>query len=240
MKTRFVLVPGIGTIPANEWRVASRGWLEQALPSKKSFQVMCFHHFLRLDDHLSLQSVLDEGSKLLNALEQLQLAAEVNAHHLVIRFKFSNLYKGVGSAIFGLHLSQFRWCHSEAGQFSWRPYSHFAKSSSQALSVASFQYQKYGVLLGLIAGIIFLGTPDGKKDPGSLVECLDGILSCCSKHALSKAAVANLHDELPSLLDLATRFYNVASRIDILSCFEERQTRQLTSRAFRKSKELTV
>jgi hypothetical protein len=110
----------------------------------------------------------------------------------------------------------------------------------QALSIASFQHQKHGVLLDLIAGLIFLGTPDGKKDPDSLVECLDGILNCCSKNVLSKTTVANLHDELPSFLDVAARFYNVASRIDILSCFEERQTRQLAVRAFRKSKGQTV
>jgi hypothetical protein len=43
---------------------------------------MCFHHLLRLDDSLSLQSVLNEGTKLLHALEPLYLAAEVNFHGL--------------------------------------------------------------------------------------------------------------------------------------------------------------
>jgi hypothetical protein len=203
----LILISGLGTLPAAEWKFASQAWLEGILPRGSKAKILTFHHHVGIDDYLSSwQTVLDEGSRLLSGLDQLRSTAEYSERRPILFV-----------------------CHSLGGVIL-----------KQALRIASFQQPTYSALLSLISGIVFLGTPHAQDEPDLLRAALDGLLSCCSKHVFNKATLSQLHGQTPMLCDVAKKFYDMSSTLDILSCFEERETRAQGSRKFGRSKALIV
>lgn len=202
----LILISGLGTLPAAEWKCASRAWLEGILPRGSKAQVLAFHHQLSIDDYLSWPNVLDEGSRLLSSLELLRSAAEHSERRPILFV-----------------------CHSLGGIIL-----------KQALRIAFFQQSSYSALLSLICGIAFLGTPHAQDEPDLLRAALDGLLACCSKHTFNRTALSQLHGETSMLCDMAKKFYEMSFTVDILSCFEERETRAQGSRKFGRSRALVV
>jgi hypothetical protein len=202
----LILISGLGTLPAGEWKFASKLWLEGILPRGSKAQLLAFDHHVQIDDYLSWTDVLDEGSRLLSSLELLRSTAEYSEPRPILFV-----------------------CHSLGGIIL-----------KHALRIASFQQSTYSALLSLISGIVFLGTPHAQHEPDLLRAALDGLLSCCSKHAFNKAALSQLHGETSMLCDVAKKFYDMSSTLDILSCFEERETRAQGSRKFGRAKALVV
>jgi hypothetical protein len=96
------------------------------------------------------------------------------------------------------------------------------------------------MLLSLISGIVFLGTPHGAAKSSLLEERVPAILNVCSKNTLNKPAQSVLKDELSKLSDVATRFEDMNFRVGILSVFEEKQTKAKSSLSFLKQKNIVV
>jgi hypothetical protein len=69
---RVILIPGIGTAAPDQWTIASESWLHNISPTAQRMQLVSFDHQLRLDANFSWQQVLDEGSRLLDALQWFQ------------------------------------------------------------------------------------------------------------------------------------------------------------------------
>lgn len=90
----------------------------------------------------------------------------------------------------------------------------------QALSIANFQHPRYDSLLNVIIGIVFLGTPHRSlKDDAFVEQCL-WILRAANAGLSNKQLKANTS----LLTNLAARFQDINTNIDILSVYEEKTT----------------
>ncbi|KAI5460821.1 tetratricopeptide repeat domain-containing protein [Mariannaea sp. PMI_226] len=94
----------------------------------------------------------------------------------------------------------------------------------QALCVANKQFPRYGSIVNLIAGVIFLSTPHRYGDKATSLMRFRDVLEATASRNL-KIPSANVEQEGAILLDLADRFEGISFRTPMLSVYELRESK---------------
>lgn len=106
----------------------------------------------------------------------------------------------------------------------------------QALSIANFQHPRYDMLLKVITGIVFLGTPQSSLGDDALGEQCLWILKAANSGISNKQLIVKGKSDTSLLTNLAARFQDVNTSLDVLSVYEQKKTN--ISRTFQKNKKI--
>ena len=94
----------------------------------------------------------------------------------------------------------------------------------QALSIANFQHPRYDLLLNLIIGIVFLGTPHSSPRDEAFAERCLWILRAAHSGIPNKQLVGQKKGDISLLTNLAARFKDLNTGLDVLSVYELKKT----------------
>jgi hypothetical protein len=93
----------------------------------------------------------------------------------------------------------------------------------QALCIANAQSERYGVVLGSILGITFLGSPHATSSPEALSDICLLILRSVSDN-VSKQTYSRVKEELTHLIDISNLFDDIELRVPTLTVYETKTT----------------
>lgn len=107
----------------------------------------------------------------------------------------------------------------------------------QSLCVANKQFSRYGSTVNAIAGVVFLSTPHRYGDKSMNLVRFRNVLEATTNRAF-KIPNANIDQEGDILLDLADRFEGISFRTPLLSVYELRESRNISTTLRQKYRQL--